>query len=98
MAFYVAKNAARLEPTGPKQADKGFQAVIAIGQGALKSCALINGGACFAFLAFIENILTKADAVFMVSGLSVALLIFASGVFFAAASSGMTISSTSVLT
>jgi hypothetical protein len=56
----------------------------------IRSCSLINGGACFALLAFIGNILTKPDAISMVPGLSKALLIFASGVLFAAVAAGTT--------
>jgi len=92
LTFYEAKNATRLEHYKAKvsRISSGFQAVIIIGQGALKSCSLINGGACFALLAFIGNILTKPNAISMVPGLSKALLIFASGVLFAAIAAGTT--------
>jgi len=90
LAFYAAKNTSRIEhyKARIKRISDGFNAVITIGQGALKSGALINGGACIAILAFIGNILTKDAS--MISGLSTALCIFGFGVFFAAAASGST--------
>jgi len=90
LAFYAAKNTTRIEyyKARIKRISDGFHAVITIGQGALKSGALINGGACVAILAFIGNILTKDTS--MISGLSTALLIFGFGVFLAAAASGST--------
>ncbi len=90
LAFYAAKNTTRIEyyKARIKRISDGFHAVITIGQGALKSGALINGGACVAILAFIGNILTKDTS--MISGLSTALLIFGCGVFLAAAASGTT--------
>ena len=90
LAFYAAKNTTRIEyyKARVKRISDGFHAVITIGQGALKSGALINGGACVALLAFIGNIITKDAS--MISGLSTALLIFGCGVFFAAISSGTT--------
>lgn len=90
LAFYNAKHASRLEKYRARinRISDGFNAVIAIGQGALKSGALINGGACVAILAFIGNIITKDSS--MIHGLSVALLSFGFGVFFAAVASGTT--------
>jgi len=90
LAYYNAKNTSRIEyyKARTKRVSDGFYAVITIGQGALKSGALINGGACVALLAFIGNILTKDAS--MISGLSTALIMFGCGVFFAAASSGTT--------
>lgn len=90
LAYYDAKNTARNEhyKARAKRISDGFHAVITIGQGALKSGALINGGACVALLAFIGNILTKDDS--MISGLSTALFIFGCGLFLAAAASGTT--------
>jgi len=90
LAFYAAKNTAKIAYYNArmKRISDGFHAVITIGQGALKSGALINGGACVALLAFIGNILTKDAS--MISGLSTALLIFGGGVLFAAISSGTT--------
>ena len=90
LAFYAAKNTVRIEryKARTKKISDGFHAVITIGQGALKSGALINGGACVALLAFIGNIITKEAS--MISGLSTALLIFGGGVLFAAISSGTT--------
>ena len=59
LAFYAAKRTAKIEyyKARIKRISDGFHAVITIGQGALKSGALINGGACVAILAFIGNIL-----------------------------------------
>ena len=90
LAFYAAKRTTRMEyyKAKTKRISDGFHAVVTIGQGALKSGALINGGACVALLAFIGNILTKDAS--MISGLSTALLIFGGGLFFAAAASGTT--------
>ena len=90
LAFYAAKHASRIAGYNAriKRISDGFHAVITIGQGALKSGALINGGACVALLAFIGNIITKEPS--MISGLSTALLIFGGGLLFAAISSGTT--------
>ncbi len=90
LAYYNAKHTSRIEyyKARTKRISDGFHAVITIGQGALKSGALINGGACVALLAFIGNIITKDAS--MISGLSTALLIFGFGVFCAAASTGTT--------
>jgi len=90
LAYYNAKHTSKIEyyKARTKRISDGFHAVVTIGQGALKSGALINGGACVALLAFIGNILTKDAS--MISGLSTALLIFGGGLFFAAAASGTT--------
>lgn len=90
LAFYAAKHTTRIEyyKARVKRISDGFHAVITIGQSALKSGALINGGACVALLAFIGNIITKDAS--MISGLSTALLIFGIGVLFAAIASGTT--------
>ncbi len=90
LAFYAAKETSKIEyyKARAKRNSDGFHAVITIGQGALKSGALINGGACVALLAFIGNIITKDTS--MTSDLSTALLIFGGGLLFAAMSSGTT--------
>lgn len=90
LAYYTAKNTARIANFNArtKRISDGLHAVITIGQGALKSSILINGGACIALLAFIGNIITKDATV--VPGLSTALLIFGLGVSFSATSSGTT--------
>jgi hypothetical protein len=88
LAFYAAKHTSRIEyyRARTKRVSDGIQWVITIGQGALRSGALINGGACVALLAFMGNIIMKDAS--MIPGLSSALLMFGCGVFFAAASTG----------
>lgn len=90
LAFYEAKHATKIACYNARvnRISDGFQAVITIGQGALKSGALINGGACVAILAFIGNVVTKNTS--MISGLSSALMIFGFGLLLAAVASGTT--------
>lgn len=90
LAFYAAKHSSRIEyyKAKSKRISDDSHAVITIGQGALKSSILINGGACVALLAFIGKIITENTV--PVPGLSTALLIFGCGVLFSAISSGTT--------
>ena len=59
----------------------GFDAMVNLGQGALKTAMLINGGACIALLAFISNIISKIPPIDISLSLSYSLTFFGLGVF-----------------
>lgn len=92
IAWYTAKEERKLKIYDARisRINAGLGAVITIGQGALKSAAIINGGASIAILAFIGNLYSSSVNVFLVSNLADGLAIFGLGVFFAAAASGAT--------
>lgn len=60
------------------------------GELAVKTSMLINGGGAIALLAFIGNIWSPFISTEVVKCLTVSMLIFCSGIFFAAVSSGTT--------
>ena len=64
---------------------EGFKQVIALGQSALKSIMLINGGASVALLAFISNLATNASAKLPIPPFAESLRYFVIGVFLASA-------------
>lgn len=65
-------------------------AVITLGQNAIKSAVLINGGAAVALLAFIGNIWSKESGVDVLAPLAGAMRYFTYGVLMAAMGSGAT--------
>lgn len=67
-----------------------LRSVITVGQSALKSALLINGGAAVALLAFIGRIWGAAESQPVLGALSVALMAYVSGVLSAAAAAGAT--------
>ena len=67
-----------------------LRSVITVGQSALKSSLLINGGAAVAVLAFLGRLLSSESASVSIDGLSLALLQFVWGVLAAAIAAGAT--------
>ncbi|WP_322521131.1 hypothetical protein SR882_10175 [Guyparkeria halophila] len=67
-----------------------LRSVITVGQSALKSALLINGGAAVAVLAFIGRLFSSESASLSMGGLSLALLQFVWGVLGAAIAAGAT--------
>ena len=92
LAFYTAQRASKIEAYKAKiqRFLDGFNSVISLGQSALKSCTIINGGAAVALLAFIGNIVLKSDAKPLVGGISNALFAFGVGLFLASLATGST--------
>ena len=64
---------------------EGFKQVIALGQSALKSIMLINGGASVALLAFISNLATNTSAKLQIPPFAESLRYFVIGVFLSSA-------------
>jgi hypothetical protein len=67
-----------------------LRSTISTGQSALKSALLINGGAAVALLAFIGSIWTSDNAAKALPEISLALLLYVSGVLSAAIAAGFT--------
>lgn len=67
-----------------------LRAVITVGQSALKSALLINGGAAVALLAFIGKIWGGVDTQPVLGALAIALICYVAGVLSAAMASGAT--------
>lgn len=67
-----------------------LRSVITVGQSALKSALLINGGAAVAILAFLGRLFSSESASLSIGGLSLALLQFVWGVLAAAIAAGAT--------
>lgn len=67
-----------------------LRSVITVGQSALKSALLINGGAAVALLAFIGRIWGNAETQHTIEALATALVCFVFGVLSAAMASGAT--------
>jgi len=67
-----------------------LRSTISTGQSALKSALLINGGAAVALLAFIGSIWTSNNAAKALPEISLALLLYVSGVLSAAIAAGFT--------
>jgi len=67
-----------------------LRSVITVGQSALKSALLINGGAAVAVLAFLGRLFTGESASLSIGCLSLALLLFVWGVLAAAVAAGAT--------
>jgi hypothetical protein len=69
---------------------EGFRQVIALGQSALKSVMLINGGASVAILAFIGHLVSSEHSTLSILPFAEALRFFVIGVFMAAMANGAT--------
>jgi hypothetical protein len=69
---------------------ENFRQIIALGQAALRSITLINGGAAVALLAFIGHLVSVTSPTLSVLPFAGALQHFVFGVFFAALASGTT--------
>ena len=67
-----------------------LRSVLTIGQSALKSALLINGGAAVAVLAFLGRLFTGESVSISIGSLSLALLQFVWGVLAAAIAAGAT--------
>lgn len=67
-----------------------LRSVITVGQSALKSALLINGGAAVAMLAFLGRLFSGKSSLMSLDGLSIALLQFVWGVLAAAIAAGAT--------
>ena len=79
LAHYSAQNQAALEM---------LRTVVAVGQSALRSPMLINGGAAVAILGFLSNAWAKGTPSAVLRTLPNALLLFTAGVLVAALASG----------
>lgn len=79
LAHYSAQNQHALEM---------FRTVVTVGQGALRSPMLINGGAAVAILGFLSNAWAKGVPSAVLRNLPNALLLFTAGVLAAALASG----------
>ena len=60
---------------------EGFRSVIQVGQSALKTCILVNGGAAVALLAFVGHLVEQAKPQIPVRSLALAMAVFVGGVF-----------------
>lgn len=69
---------------------ESFKQVITLGQSAVKSITLINGGAAVALLAFIGHLTSAATTKLQVFPFAESLRFFVAGVFFSALASGTT--------
>ena len=69
---------------------ESFKQVIGLGQSAIKSITLINGGAAVALLAFIGHLTTSTAANLQILPFAESLRFFVAGVFFSALASGTT--------
>jgi len=92
LAFYTAKRASKIESYKAKVQRflDGFNSVISLGQSALKSCTIINGGAAVALLAFIGNIVLKRNTTALTGGIADALFAFGVGLLLASLATGST--------
>lgn len=62
---------------------EGFRQVLALGQSALKSIMLLNGGAAVALLAFIGNLISRSGASENIATFADSMNLFVVGVFLA---------------
>jgi hypothetical protein len=69
---------------------EGFKQVIALGQSAIKSVTLINGGAAVALLAFIGHLAVAATSKYQITPFAESLRYFVAGVLCSALASGTT--------
>jgi hypothetical protein len=69
---------------------ESFKQVISLGQSAIKSITLINGGAAIALLAFIGHLTSSTVTNLQILPFAESLRFFVNGVFFSALASGTT--------
>jgi hypothetical protein len=69
---------------------ESFKQVITLGQSAIKSITLINGGAAVALLAFIGHLTSATTTKLQILPFAESLRFFVAGVFFSALASGTT--------